>query len=162
MPPVRTFNLFVIYSSTKIVTFIINRRIGNDKLLFILFKTIKMTYLEKAQAFQSMLQEKGSFETFERYYAENCEVTEVPTGEVRKGKSAQREAIKEWFAGVDQFNGAGVNSITSNEETATTMIESWMDITFKNGHRAKMNEVGVQKWEGDQIVSEKFYYNLPS
>ena len=120
-----------------------------------------MTYLEKAQAFQQMLKEKGSFETFEHYYAENCEITEMPTGVVRKGKEVQRNAMKDFFSNVEQFNGAGVDAITANEESATTMIESWMDITYKNGHRGTMKEVGVQKWDGDQIVSEKFYFNIP-
>jgi hypothetical protein len=126
-----------------------------------LTKYFKMTYLEKAKAFQQMLQDKGSFETFEHFYADNCEITEMPTGVVRKGKDAQRDAIKEWFSNVEQFNGAGVDAITSNEDAGTTMIESWMDITYKNGHRGTMKEVGVQKWEGDKIISEKFYYNLP-
>ena len=121
-----------------------------------------MTYLEKAQAFQQMMNEKGSMETFEKYYAENCKVTEVPTGVVRDGKAAQRKAIQEWFGNVQEFHGGGVGAITANEAEATTMIESWFDITYKNGHRGQMKEVGIQKWEGDQIIDEKFYYNIPS
>jgi hypothetical protein len=34
-----------------------------------------------------------------------------------------------------------------------------MDVTFKGGQRAKMNQVAVQKWEGEQIVHEEFYYD---
>lgn len=120
-----------------------------------------MNYLQKAQALQQTMNEQGSLEAFEKYYDENCTVTEMPTGVTRNGKDAQRKAIEEWFASVDEYHGGGVHAITANEETATTMIESWFDITFKNGQRARMEEVGIQKWKGDQIINEKFYYNIP-
>lgn len=41
------------------------------------------------------------------------------------------------------------------------MIESWFDVTFKGGQRMKMEEVGIQEWKDDQIVNERFYYNMP-
>ena len=34
-----------------------------------------------------------------------------------------------------------------------------MDITFKDGNRVIMEQVAVQKWENNQIVHERFYYN---
>ena len=40
------------------------------------------------------------------------------------------------------------------------MVESWMDVTMKDGKRNKMEEVAVQKWKGDQIIHERFYYNV--
>ena len=33
-----------------------------------------------------------------------------------------------------------------------------MDVTFKDGNRVQMEQVAVQKWAGDQIVHERFYY----
>ena len=59
-----------------------------------------------------------------------------------------------------EMHGGGVTGITSNEADGITMSESWMDATFKDGNRVKMEEVSVKKWEGDQIVHERFYYNL--
>ncbi len=120
-----------------------------------------MTYLQKAKDFQNMQQQGQSMEAFEKYYAEDCTVTEVPTGEVRSGKEAQRKAINDWFGMVEEFHGSGLKSISANEEDATTSCEVWFDITFKGGHRTKMEEVGIQKWRGDQIVEERFYYNAP-
>lgn len=120
-----------------------------------------MSYLEKAKAFQAMQQEGKSWEAFEQYYAEDCKVIEMPTGEVRDGKEAQRAAIKEWFGMVEEMHQGGVKSITANEEDGTTCCEVWFDVTFKGGHRTKMEEVGVQKWKGDQIIEERFYYNAP-
>ena len=120
-----------------------------------------MTYLERAQAFQTMMGSEGSMDAFEKYYAEDCEVVEIPTGETRIGKDAQRQAIIEWFGSVEEMHGGGVDAITSNEDQATTMIESWFDVTFKGGNRMTMKEVGIQEWRGDQIVRERFYYDLP-
>jgi len=120
-----------------------------------------MTYLERAKDFQNMQAQGQTMECFEKYYAEDCKVHEIPTGEVREGKEAQRKAIQEWFGMVQEFHQGGCDSITANEETATTTTETWFDVTFKGGPRTMMREVGVQKWRGDQIVEEKFYYNAP-
>ena len=39
----------------------------------------------------------------------------------------------------------------------TSFAEMWFDCTFKDGNRVKMQEVAVRKWEGGQIVHERFY-----
>jgi len=120
-----------------------------------------MTYLEKAADLQQQMAEGKTMEAFERYYADNVTVTEVPTHEVRKGKDAQRAAINQWMETVKEYHAGGVNSIASNEKDGITTVESWMDITTTDGIRMKMEEVAVQKWDGDQIIDEKFYYNDP-
>ncbi len=63
---------------------------------------------------------------------------------------------------IKDVHGTGVKAITSNEKEATTMVESWMDVTMKDGKRSKMEEVAVQKWKDDQIIHERFYYNMGS
>ncbi len=120
-----------------------------------------MSYLKQAQDFQNMMNEQGTMEAFEKYYADDCVIIEMPTGETRKGKDAQRQAIIQWFGTVEEMHDGGVNSITSDEQNGITTIESWFDMTMKGGHRVKMEEVGVQKWRDGQIVEEKFYYNRP-
>ena len=121
-----------------------------------------MTYLEKAKEFQNMQLQGQVMEAFEKYYAENCKITEMPNGETREGKDAQRKAIQDWFGMVQEHHGGGLTLVTSNEEEATTCCETWFDITFKEGGRMLMKEVGIQKWEGDQIVEERFYYHMPT
>ena len=120
-----------------------------------------MSYLAKAQAMQAMMGENKMMEAFEKYYADNVTVIEMPNNEVREGKAAQRAAIENWQGMVKEMHGGGVDSICANEEAATTTVESWVDLTFKDGNRMKMQEVAVQRWEGDQIVKEQFYYNMP-
>jgi len=34
-------------------------------------------------------------------------------------------------------------------------------VTFKDGNRVKMEQVARQKWVGNKIVEERFYYNPP-
>lgn len=58
-----------------------------------------------------------------------------------------------------EIHGGGIKSINSNEEDKTTAVESWMELTFQDGNRVKMEQTSVQKWEGDQVVHERFYYN---
>ena len=120
-----------------------------------------MSVLENAKNLQQMMAEGNAWDAFEKYYHDDVTVIEVPNGETRKGKDAQRKAIQDWFGMVEEHHGAGVNSVCSDEEAGISTAETWMDITFKGGNRMKMSEVAVQKWKDDQIIEEKFYYHMP-
>jgi hypothetical protein len=48
--------------------------------------------------------------------------------------------------------------MASDEENGIVMIENWMDLTFQDGNRVKIEQVSVQLWEGDYIVHEKFFH----
>lgn len=117
-----------------------------------------MSYLEKAQSLYAMMDQGQMMEAFEKYYAENVTVIEA-NGEVREGKEAQRKALEGWTASLQEMHGGATEAITANEEARVTMVESWADVTFKDGTRIKMEEIAVQHWEGEQIVKERFYYN---
>ena len=120
-----------------------------------------MSLLEQARNLQQMLAEGNTMEAFEKYYHDNVKVIEIPTGEERHGKEAQREAIQQWFDSLAEFHDGGVGSICADEENGITTAESWMDVSFKGGMRMKMSEVAVQKWQDGQIIEEKFYYHMP-
>jgi len=119
-----------------------------------------MSYLAKAKKLYDMMDQGQMMEAFEELYHNDVEVIEA-NGDVRKGKEAQRAALHQWQASIKEFHGMGHTNITSNEDTGITTVESWADITFQDGNRVKMEEVGVQYWKGDQIVKERFYYNMP-
>tara|TARA_R110002124_G_scaffold76758_2_gene205690 strand:- start:7340 stop:7450 length:111 start_codon:yes stop_codon:yes gene_type:complete len=34
-----------------------------------------------------------------------------------------------------------------------------MEVTFKGGNKIKMEQIARQKWKGDHIIEERFYYN---
>ncbi len=115
-----------------------------------------MTYKEKAQDIYNMLGQGQLMEAFDKYYAENIVMTE-PRG-TREGKATCRDYEIQFLNNLQEFHGLDIHSVASDEENATTFVESTMDVTFKDGNRVKMEQVAVQKWEGDQIVHERFYY----
>ena len=95
-------------------------------------------------------------EAFEKYYADDV-VMQENSEEPRKGKEANRKAEEEFMASVEAFNGASVKSSAVNGDV--TFSEWEMDITFKGGHRVKMNQVAVRKWKNGKIAHERFFYN---
>ncbi len=120
-----------------------------------------MSVLENAQSLQQMMKEGKATEAFEKFYHEDVHVIEVPTGEERVGKDAQRKAIAQWFDMIDEFHDGGVSSICADEDNSITTAETWTEVSFKDGNRVKMSEVAVQKWQDGQIIEEKFYYHMP-
>ena len=120
-----------------------------------------MSVLENAKQLQQMCQQGQMHEAFEKFYHDDVKIVEVPTGETRQGKDAQREAIKQWEGSVQEFHAAGCDSVCADEANNTSTAETWFDITFQGGNRMKMKEVAVQKWQDGQIVEEKFYYDAP-
>ena len=116
-----------------------------------------MTYKQKAQALYDMINQGQLMEGFEKYYHENVVMQELGE-EPRIGKAANREYELKFLSMVKEVHGGGVDAILSDEETGTVMVESWMDVTFQDGNRVHFAQVAVQKWDGDRIVSEKFYH----
>ena len=119
-----------------------------------------MSYLQKAKDMYDMILSGQMLDAFEKYYSDGVVMVEA-TGEVREGKDVNREFELKWMSTVKEMHGGGVTAITSNELTGHTAVEVWMDVTYQDGNRMKMEEVAMQKWEGDQIVHERFYYNMP-
>ena len=120
-----------------------------------------MSYKDKAQNIYDMVGQGQLLEAFEKYYADNVVMVEA-TGERTSGKAANREREVKFLESVEAFHGSGVYAVTSDEDAGVSMVEAWMELTFKGAPGPmKMEQVAVQKWEGDQIVHERFYYNAP-
>jgi ketosteroid isomerase-like protein len=117
-----------------------------------------MNYNDKAKDIYDMLAQGKMLEAFDKYYHKDVEMVEA-TGETRKGKEANRKFQADFMGMIKEVHGSGVTAITSNEKEATTMVESWMDVTMKDGKRSKMEEVAVQKWKDGQVIHERFYYH---
>ena len=118
-----------------------------------------MSYYDKAKNIYDMLAQGKMLDAFEKYYHRDIVMVEA-TGEARKGKDVNRKFQLDYMGMIKELHGSGVKSITSDEKDATTMVESWMDVTMKDGKRHMMEEVAVQKWKDDQIIHERFYYNM--
>ncbi|MEM7104409.1 MAG: nuclear transport factor 2 family protein [Bacteroidota bacterium] len=119
-----------------------------------------MSYLEKAKDLYRMIGEGNMLDAFEKYYHEDVVMVEA-TGEAREGKDTNRKFEIEWLNSLQEMHGGGTTAITSDEGAGVTIVEAWIDCTFKNGNRMKMEQVCVQRWEDDQIIRERFYYNVP-
>lgn len=116
-----------------------------------------MTYQEKAADIYKQLGEGKLLEAFDHYYADEVVMTE-PTG-TREGKEVCREYEVKFLNSIETFHGLDVKSVAADEANKTTFVQSVMDVTFQGGQRAKLDQVAVQRWEGDQIVHETFYYD---
>lgn len=120
-----------------------------------------MSYLNKITDMYAMMGQGKMMDAFEKYYHDDVVMIEA-TGEIRKGKDTNRESLINWMKTIKEHHGGGLDAITSNEEAKTTMVENWGEFTFQDGNKVKMEEVCVQKWDGDLIVEERFYYNPAS
>jgi len=116
-----------------------------------------MTYKERTEDIYKLIGEGKLLDAFDKYYGENVVLTE-PRG-TWEGKKSCREHEVEFLSFVQEFHGLEVHAIAADEENGIVFHETTMDVTFKDGNRAKMEQVGVQRWEGDKIVHERFYYN---
>jgi hypothetical protein len=116
-----------------------------------------MSYTQKATELYSMINSGQLLDAFEKYYSEDVVMQEMGE-EPRIGKAANREYEIKFVSSVESVHGGGVDNITADENNGVVMIENWMDVTFKGGHRVKLEQVCVQEWNGDQIVKERFYH----
>jgi hypothetical protein len=118
-----------------------------------------MSYLENAKDLYQQIYSGQLLQAFEQYYHQDVKMTEA-TGDTCAGKDANRKREEQFVASIKEMHGGGIGSITSDEDNAVTTVESWMDVTFQDGNRVKMEQVAVQNWQDDQIINERFYYNV--
>lgn len=119
-----------------------------------------MTYLERAKDLYAQMDQGNVMEAFETYYHPNVVIVEAD-GQERHGKETQRKAILEWMDLVEEMHGGATEFVTSNEDEGVTMVQSFTDVTMQ-GQRMPFREIAVQRWEGDQIVHEAFFYYVPA
>lgn len=116
-----------------------------------------MTHLEKATDLYNLINSGKLMDGFEKYYRNDVVMQEI-SEEPRVSKDTNRQHEINFLAMIKEFHGAGVEGITGNEATNKTMVESWMDVTFQDGNRVKIEQVAVQTWIDDLIIKEVFYH----
>jgi len=115
-----------------------------------------MTLKEKTQDIYNLVGQGKLLDAFDKYYAEDVVLTE-PRG-TWSGKADCREHEVQFLNMVKEFHGMEVKAITSDEDAGVVMHETAMDVTFQDGTRVNMEQVGVQRWKNGKIVHERFYY----
>ena len=116
-----------------------------------------MSLKQHVQDLQNKVFQGQILEGFEQYYHDDI-VMQENDEEPRVGKAANREYEQKFVESVETVHSGEILAIAVNEETGVAFIESVMDLTFKNGFRAKMHQVAVQRWQGDKVIHERFYH----
>jgi ketosteroid isomerase-like protein len=116
-----------------------------------------MKNIDRIKDIYQHLTEGKALDAFDKYYADNVVMIEGD-GTTRNGKPACREYEVNFFLGIQEMHGAGVDAFATDGQN-TTMVENWMDVTFKDGNRMKLEQIARQKWEDEKIIEERFYYN---
>lgn len=103
-----------------------------------------------------MIEEGKLLEALEIYYHEKVEIIS-DDGKIRKGIEEARKYDQMFLKEIEEVLGGGVETITSDEKRAITMVEFWIELKFKNGNKKLLKEVAVQHWEGYRIIKENLY-----
>lgn len=115
-----------------------------------------MTYYQKAKDLFRMIEEGKLLEALDIYYHEDVTII-TDDDNVRKGIEEARNYDKKLLKEIEEVIGGGVETITSDEDRAITMVEFWINLKFKNGNKKTIKEVAVQYWKGERIIKENFY-----
>ncbi len=113
---------------------------------------------ENVQALNQEILNGNILGAFEQFYAEHC-VMQENDQQPREGKDANREYEKGFVDAVEQWHNAQVLSVNTDEEAGTSAVEWLFDFSLKGGPRVQRKQVAVQRWEGDKIVQENFYFS---
>lgn len=93
---------------------------------------------------------------FEDMYHDDVVMVENE-GDPRVGKAANREYEKNFVENLQEFHGAEIKNVAVGDDVS--MVEWFMDMTFKDGSRVQRNQVAVQTWKDGKVIQEKFFYN---
>jgi ketosteroid isomerase-like protein len=118
-----------------------------------------MNIKEKVEEMNRMIQSGQNMEAFEKYYHEDVvmqENNQLPTAGKDANREREKKAQEQMMASIEQFHGAELKAVAIGDNT--TMVEWSFDMTYKGGHRSKMEQVAVQRWKDGQIIHERFYY----
>jgi SnoaL-like protein len=114
------------------------------------------TVKENVEALNQMILQGEMLDAFDKFYAEDVVIQEN-VNEPVSGKSANRTNEVAFLDGITAFRGAEVKNIIINDQV--TVIQWHFDYDHKDWGTRKYDQVSVQRWDGDQIVYEKFYYS---
>ena len=94
-------------------------------------------------------------EAFEKFYAEDCEMRENNDPSTR-GKAANREREKQFFAILDEFHSIELKASAIGEDVS---FSEWRnEMTLEGIGRVITEQTTVRRWKNGHIVSERFYY----
>ncbi len=111
---------------------------------------------ENVHNLAEMISHGKLMEAFEEYYADNVSMQENE-GDIRTGKDANRAAEKAFVGGITKINE--INMLTIAVGDNVSVLEYHFDVEHKDYGRINKNQVAIQIWQNNKIISEKFYYD---
>jgi ketosteroid isomerase-like protein len=98
-------------------------------------------------------------EVYERYYDENVIVQENMQPP-RVGRALSIERQKLMNANIQEIHNFKIGAVLVDGDRS--MVEMHLDATTKDGHRIKVEEVGLQTWRDGKIIHERYFYDPAS
>lgn len=95
-------------------------------------------------------------EAFDEFYGEEVVMQENSEPET-VGKSENRIREEQFVASVKEIYGGSFGPIIIDGDNVA--YQSFMDFRTVDGLRIAKTQVAIQKWEGDKIVHERFFYD---
>ncbi|MEL3889335.1 nuclear transport factor 2 family protein [Ferrovibrio sp. MS7] len=104
------------------------------------------------------LVESGAHDTaIERFYTEAATMQENLTEPPRRGRANLVAHERAVLARVQSVESECVRPVFV--EGDRTVIRWIFRFTFKDGSKRAMDELAYQRWEGEKIAEERFYYD---
>lgn len=104
------------------------------------------------------LVESGAHDTaIERFYTEDATMQENLTEPPRRGRDNLVAHERAVLARVQSVESECVRPVFLAGDR--TVIRWIFRFTFKDGSRRVMDELAYQRWEGEKIAEERFYYD---
>jgi ketosteroid isomerase-like protein len=104
------------------------------------------------------LVESGAHDTaIERFYTEDASMQENLTTPPRKGRANLVAHERAVLARVESVESECVRPVFVSGDR---VVIRWIfRFTFKDGSKRHMDELAYQRWDGDKVAEERFYYD---
>ena len=113
-----------------------------------------MTLQEKLNDLNSMILKGELLESMDKYYHADCVVIEK-NDVVAKGLVQAKERESAIFEGVEAWLASEIKSTAVGENV--TMTEWHFEYKHKDLGHKKFDQVAVQHWQDEKIISDRFY-----
>jgi hypothetical protein len=108
-----------------------------------------------AEATVKLIREGKNKEAKDLFYADNI-ISIEGNGDKLAGIEAIHKKSKDWASQVSEVHSASVSGPLIAADHFAVNIK--MDVTYKNGHRAIMDEIAVYEVSNGKIVLEQFFF----
>ena len=112
----------------------------------------------RVQELVSHVEQGRILEAIEQFYADDVVMQEA-NGAATVGKAANLERERAFF---DSITDARTEALSVTVDGDHAAINWLFEFTGADGKRYRMNQVALQRWQGDRIVHERFFYDSAS